>query len=179
MMKSKLLFLALLAATLVHAAPPVEEGKTIFTARCAGCHNVHKTLTGPALAGVDQRRSIDWIVNFVHSPAKAIKGGDTAAVAMFNQFNKIQMPDHPDLTADNIKNVVEYIKTEAAAAPAAGSDGKAPFAKPESLHPAYKPLTLANTGFFLTYFALVGLLVGVLLFAVQLKNYQRRQLSQE
>ena len=31
-----------------------KEGKTIFSTRCAGCHNVNKTLTGPALAGVDQ-----------------------------------------------------------------------------------------------------------------------------
>ena len=176
MMKSKFLFLALLAATLVKAAPPVEEGKTIFTSRCAGCHNINKVMTGPALAGVDKRRTIDWIVNFVHSPGKVIKAGDPAAVALFNQFH-IQMPDHPDLTADNIKNVVEYIKTEASAAPA--GDTKAPFAKPAQLRPNYKPLTLANTGFFITYFALVGLLIAVLLFAVQLKSYQRQQLRQE
>lgn len=169
-MKSKLLLLALLAATLAKAAPPMEEGKTIFTSRCAGCHNIHKVMTGPALAGVDKRHTIDWIVNFVHSPGKAIKAGDPAAVALFNQFH-IQMPDHPDLTADNIKNVVEYIKTEAAAT---STSDKAPSAKPSQLHPAYKPLTLANGGFFLTYFALVGLLVTALLFAGRVKNYERR-----
>jgi len=50
-----------------YADPPVNEGKVIFNSRCASCHNVNKILTGPALAGVDQRYSIDWIVNFVHS----------------------------------------------------------------------------------------------------------------
>jgi len=171
-MKSKFLLLALLAATLVKAAPPVEEGKTIFTSRCAGCHNIHKVLTGPALAGVDQRHTIDWIVNFVHSSQTVIKKGDPAAVALFKKFNNIQMPDHPDLSAENIKNVVEYIKTEASAA--AATANKAPFAKPSQLHPDYTPLTFKNYGFFLTYFALIGLLVGVLLFAVQIKQYQRQ-----
>jgi mono/diheme cytochrome c family protein len=170
-MKLKFLFLA--TATLftisLFAAPPVEEGKTIFAARCAACHNVNKVLTGPALAGVDQRRSLEWIVNFVHSSQTVIKKGDKDAVALFNQFNHIQMPDHPDLTADNIKNIVEYIKTEA------GSTGaeKAPFAKPGKLRPSYQPLSIRNYGFFLSYFALVGLLIGVLIFAVQLKQYQR------
>lgn len=169
-MKNKFLLFALLAVSLVKAAPPVEEGKTIFTSRCAACHNVNKILTGPALAGVDSRRSIDWIINFVHSSQTVIKKGDPTAVALFNQFNHIQMPDHPDLTADNIKSVVEYIKSEAATA----ASEKAPFAKPTKLHPDYKPLTLKNYGFFLSYFALIALLIGVLLFAVQLKQYQRQ-----
>ncbi|HEU4903492.1 MAG TPA: cytochrome c [Flavisolibacter sp.] len=170
-MKLKFLFLA--TATLftlsLFAAPPVEEGKTIFAARCAACHNVNKVLTGPALAGVDQRRSLEWIVNFVHSSQTVIKKGDKVAVALFNQFNHIQMPDHPDLSADNIKNIVEYIKTEASSA---GAE-KAPFAKPGKLRPSYQPLSIRNYGFFLSYFALVGLLIGVLIFAVQLKQYQR------
>jgi len=93
------------------AAPPIAEGKAIFSTRCAGCHNVNKVVTGPALAGVDQRHSIDWIINFVHSSQTVIKGGDEKAVALFEKFNKIPMPDHPDLTAGNIKSIVEYIKS--------------------------------------------------------------------
>src|SRR5215208_1973077 len=115
-MKIKLLFLTLFATTIVWAGPPSEEGKAIFTSRCSGCHNINKILTGPALAGVDQRRSIDWIINFVHSSQGVIKSGDKDAVALFEKFNRIPMPDHPDLTADNIKNIVDYIKSEAVAA---------------------------------------------------------------
>src|SRR5881398_2429281 len=113
MMKTRSLYLLILAMTtalLANANPPLDEGRTIFTARCSGCHNVNKIVTGPALAGVDQRHSIDWIINFVHSSQTVIKGGDQAAVTLFEKFNKIPMPDHPDLTADNIKNIVEYIK---------------------------------------------------------------------
>src|SRR3712207_55348 len=107
-MKIKFLFFSLLilAGFAAMATPPVEEGKTIFATRCASCHNVNKVLTGPALAGVHEHRSIDWIVSFVKSSQSIVKGGDKDAVAIFEQFNKIPMPDHPDLTAENIKNVV-------------------------------------------------------------------------
>ncbi|RYF77504.1 MAG: cytochrome c, partial [Chitinophagaceae bacterium] len=114
-LKLSLFVILLLPAIIALATPPVEEGKSIFTTRCAGCHNISKVLTGPALAGVDQRRSIDWIINFVHSSQTVIKSGDKDATALFAKFNNIQMPDHKDLSEAQIKNVVEYIKTEAKA----------------------------------------------------------------
>ena len=169
-MKIKLLFLAILVASTTQAAPPLEEGKAIFSARCAACHNVNKNLTGPALAGVDTRRSMDWIINFVQSSQTMVKNGDKDAVALFNQFNQIPMPDHPDLSEASIRNIVEYVKSEATA----GGEEKAPFAKPAILRPNYTPLSISNYGFFLTYFALIALLIGVLLFAVQMKQYERK-----
>ena len=150
------------------AAPPVEEGKAIFSARCAACHNVNKVITGPALAGVDQRRSIDWIINFVHSSQTVIKKGDKDAVALFEKFNKIPMPDHPDLTSDHIKSIVEFIKAEAST----GSE-KAPFNKPGKLRPVYTPLSITNYGFFIGYLAVVTLLIIGLLIAVKVKSMER------
>ncbi|MEJ7676628.1 MAG: cytochrome c [Segetibacter sp.] len=66
------------------AAPSSEEGKTIFTNRCAACHNVNKELAGPALSGIDKRRPIDWIIKFVHSSQAVVKSGDTYAVNLYN-----------------------------------------------------------------------------------------------
>ena len=116
-MKAKVILSAIVLFTAFHvfATPPVEEGKTIFSARCAGCHNVNKVVTGPALAGIDERRSIDWIVKFVHSSQTLVKSGDKDAVALFDKFNKIPMPDHTDLTPDKIRSIVEYIKSETVA----------------------------------------------------------------
>ena len=162
-MKRKItqLALVLFISSQIMAAPPVEEGKAIFSARCAACHNVNKVITGPALAGVDQRRSIDWIINFVHSSQTVIKKGDKDAVALFEKFNKIPMPDHPDLTSDHIKSIVEFIKAEAST----GSE-KAPFNKPGKLRPVYTPLSITNYGFFIGYLAVVTLLIIGLLIAV-------------
>ena len=173
-MKHKILFLffSLAMAATVMAAPPVEEGKTIFASRCAACHNVNKVLTGPALAGVHERRSMEWIVSFIQSSQSLVKSGDKDAVALYEQFNKIPMPDHPDLTEDNIKNIVEYIKSESQS-----GENKAPFAKPAKLRPAYMPLTIANYKFFFGYLTVVGLLIVTLLFAVQVKEIERSNLK--
>ena len=151
-------------------ANPVPEGKTIFMSRCAACHNVNQKLVGPALAGVDARHEMDWIVKFVNSSQTVIKGGDKAAIALYEKFNKITMPDHPDLTSENIKNVVEYIKSEAK--PVSATE-VAPFAKPGKWHPAFVPLTIANYQFFLVYVGLVALLITAMLFLVRVKEYQR------
>ena len=157
------------AATIVNANPPAEEGKTIFTSRCAACHNVNKVLTGPALAGVDQRRSIEWIVKFVQSSQGLLKSGDKDAVAIFQQFNKIPMPDHPDLTAENIKSIVEFIKSESKPT----GEGIAPFAKPTKKEPLYKPISFSKDYLvFLVFLAVVAMLIAVLLFVVNLNSYK-------
>ena len=169
-MKYKFLFLLTLLALSISviAAPPVEEGKAIFAARCAACHNINKQLTGPALAGLHERRSMDWIVSFIKSSQSLVKSGDKDAVALYEQFNKIPMPDHPDLTDDNIKNIVEYIKAESNT-----DENAAPFARPAKIRPAYLPVT--NNNFFWGYLAVVGLLIVTLLFAVQVKEIQRKE----
>ncbi|MDP9229323.1 MAG: cytochrome c [Bacteroidota bacterium] len=146
-------------------------GKTIFTARCGSCHNINRILVGPALAGVDQRHSIEWIVSFVHSSQTVIKGGDKIATALFEKFNKMQMPDHPDLSKNDITSIVDYIKSQGNAT---ASIDKDPFEKPSMLHPAYLPLSLSNYGFFLGFFIIVALLILTLLFFVRVKEYERK-----
>jgi cytochrome c551/c552 len=170
-MKHTSIFLfVLFVGVIAKAAPPAEEGKVIFSSRCAACHNIQKVLTGPALAGVDQRRSIDWIINFVHSSQTVVQSGDPYAVALFNKFNKIRMPDHPDLTADNIKSIVAFIKTESKA-----GNEKPPFAKPGKLRPNYIPLSITNYGVWIGYFLLVMVLMASLLFAVHVKELGRKE----
>lgn len=172
-MKIRILLFALLLTTTFSAVanPPVEEGKAIFSARCASCHNMTKDLTGPALSGIHERRSLDWIVSFVKSSQSLVKAGDKDAVAVFEKFNKIPMPDHSDLTDENIMNVVEYIKTESSNSAATA---KAPFAKPSKLRPAYTPLSTSNYGVFIGFLAVVGILIAAMLLAVQLKIYERK-----
>jgi len=149
----------------------IDEGKAIFTTRCTSCHNVNKQIVGPALANVDKRRTIEWIISFIHSPKTLIMKNDQDAVNLFNQFNQVTMPDHQDLSTDNIKSIVEYIKAESSVAVV----DKAPFAKPGKLQPAYTPLSINDYGFFTAYLSLVLLLVASLVFAVHVKELQRNK----
>ena len=171
-MKNRFLFAFFVLNIIViqsKAAPP-DEGKNIFMARCAACHNVNKTIVGPALGGIDQRRSFDWIVNFVHSSQSVVKSGDAYAIALFEKFNKVPMPDHPDLTQDNIKNIVAYIKSQSMA----GTGNKAPFAKPSVQRPYYLPLSIHNYAFFIGFLLVVLMLIVALLFAVQSNSFRRK-----
>lgn len=174
-MKNKRFILLLIGtwcASALWANPPVEEGKTIFTTRCAACHNVNKTLTGPALAGVDERRSLEWLTKFITSSQSLIKSGDKEAIAIFEKFNKIPMPDHPDLTADHVKSILEYIKSEAKPVEASA----APFAKPSKLQTPYKPLKFSKDyGVFFAFLIAVGLLIGSLIFAVNHRSFRDRE----
>ena len=167
--KIELIAFSLVFSFTAVANPLPEAGKTIFSGRCAACHSVNKQLTGPALAGVSDRRSIEWIVKFVQSSQTMVKSGDKDAVSLFAQFNRIPMPDHADLTSDDIKNIVEYIKSETVTA----TSTEAPFAKPTSLRPNYMPLSIHNYGFFAIILGLIGLLIASLVALVRVKEYAR------
>jgi cytochrome c551/c552 len=171
-MKRKLIFSVLVSMVSIYAAaaPPVEEGKAIFTSRCASCHNVNKLVVGPALAGVDQRHSIDWIIKFVQSSQTVIKSGDQKATALFARFNNIPMPDHKDLSAENIKSVVDYIKSSTV------TESKVVF-KPGKIRPAYVPLSITDYGFFAALLGLIGLMIAAMLMLVTVKEKQRLALQ--
>lgn len=170
-MRLKLFFscLVLLLAMNVKARPPLEEGKTIFMNRCASCHNPNIKLVGPALGGVHERRSMEWIVNFVQSSQAVIKSGDKQAVELYASFNNMPMPDHKDLSAEQIRNVVEYIKSETKAAVET-----APFARPGKLQPAYVPISGNDYWAFAAIGGTVVLLVFALLLYAWVKQLERK-----
>jgi cytochrome c551/c552 len=159
--------LTLLLSVFVFSIPPTEEGKTIFTSRCASCHAVNKVVVGPALAGVADRHTEDWIIKFVHSSQSVIKGGDEKAVALYEKYNKVAMPDHPDLSADNIKGILAYIKAETKA-----PEKESAF-RPDKLHPNYTPLSATNYLFFGSYLAVILLMTGALVLLVKVKEIER------
>jgi cytochrome c551/c552 len=153
----------------VTAAPP-EDGRKIFLARCAACHNVNKQVLGPALAGIEERRSVEWIASFIRSSQTMVREGDAEAVKLYAAFNKIPMPDHRDLTDEQIASIIEYVRSEAKPVVAE----KAPFKKPGKLTPAYVPLSIEKDWeFLLSYLLVVVVLIGVLLFAVRVRNLGR------
>jgi cytochrome c2 len=168
---SFILLMTILYSVNVFADTSIGDGKNIFTTRCTSCHNVNAQVVGPALANVDQRRTVEWIVSFVHSSKTMIQKNDKDAVALYNQFNQIVMPDHSDLSADDIKNVIAYIKSETKA-----GTTKAPFSKPGKLVPNYHPLSMQNnSGFFITYLVAIAVFVLLFVFAVNVKELERKQ----
>jgi len=89
-----------------------QEGAQYFKQVCVACHTINGgTLVGPDLANVQQRRSNEWLHKFIKSSQTLIKSGDPEAVAVFEQYNKIVMPD-PPFTDKQITAIIGYIKAE-------------------------------------------------------------------
>jgi len=110
------------------SASAQESGKQIFQQSCAACHSIGGgQLVGPDLAGVNDKRPEDWLLKYIKSSQTLVKSGDKTAMALFEQFNKIPMPDQA-LSDDQIKKVLAHIK-ETGGSPAAGKQAAAPSAQ--------------------------------------------------
>ena len=84
-------------------------GAKLFTKNCTACHTIGGgKLVGPDLSNVQNKQTEEWIIKFVQSSQTVIKSGDSAAIAIFNEYSKIIMPDQP-LKSNEITEIIKYI----------------------------------------------------------------------
>jgi mono/diheme cytochrome c family protein len=93
------------------ATAEVAAGELLFRGNCAQCHAVNEQVVGPALAGISMRRPISWILPWVKNSSKLVASGDEYAVALFNKFNKQQMPSFA-LSDKEITSIIAYIDSQ-------------------------------------------------------------------
>ena len=97
--------------TFIISSSAQNQGEQLFSQRCAACHTIGGgKLIGPDLVNVQTRRTEAWIIKFVQSSQSVIKSGDSTAIAVFEQYNKVVMPDQ-DLKVNQIKSIITYITT--------------------------------------------------------------------
>ncbi len=93
----------------------VEQGRTLFTTNCTVCHAISEQVVGPALAGVSERHTTPWLVQFIQNSQKLIQSGDAEAVKVYNQFNKMQMPSFDYFSEEEVLSILAYIENESKA----------------------------------------------------------------
>ncbi len=174
-MKSKFILSLLSFFILCDAAyaggDPVGNGNAIFTAQCSGCHDVKLQVVGPALSGVTQRHDIDWIVKFVKSSQSLVKNNDKDAVELFNKYNHIIMPDHPDMSEADVKNIMAYINI---ASLDLSKMDQMTLRRPLTESPAYHPLSIKKDyPIFLIYLGLTIIMLFCFLYLINLKEVER------
>lgn len=117
---SKKLLYSFLALLLIFSIPELsfgqgdpDAGKALFRANCAQCHNrnMKDDLTGPALGGVRERWSgkEDLLYAWIRNTQTVIAMGDEYAVNLYNEWNKSAMNPYPNLTDEDIENLLVYI----------------------------------------------------------------------
>mgnify|MGYP001206778766 CR=1 FL=1 len=99
-----------------------QDGKSLFQQNCASCHAVHKDLTGPKLAGIEERVPdkkllYDWIRN----NQAVLKSGNKYFNDLYNQWNKTPMNPFPNLSDEEIGAIISYINSVPEPGAAAGA----------------------------------------------------------
>ena len=116
---SAFIFSALLSITLLTQA---QDGKALFNQKCASCHAIDKQLVGPALKGVEDRWDDNkMLYDWVRNSAAVIKKGYPRAVAVYAEYNKVQMTAFPELKDQDIDAILGYINTGGAKAAVPGA----------------------------------------------------------
>ncbi len=115
--------MAFLLCFSTHAlAQDVAKGKQLFNSQCAACHKLDSDMTGPALRHVADRHSTEWLHAWIKNSSGLIKSGDAAAVKLFNDWNQVPMNSFPNLSDEDIDNILAYTSEEKAAPPAAAAE---------------------------------------------------------
>lgn len=113
-MKSQNLILSLAITISAVTVSFSQDGEQLFKTNCASCHTVGKgKLVGPDLQDVQNRHEKAWILKWVKSSQTLVKAGDAQAVKLFNDNNKIPMPDHA-LSEDQISSILGFIVSRSA-----------------------------------------------------------------
>ncbi|RLD79222.1 MAG: cytochrome C [Bacteroidetes bacterium] len=78
---------------------------------CNACHSIGEgKKIGPDLKGVTERHDEAWLIKFIQSSQTMVNDGDPEAVKLFEEYNKIPMPDNA-YSEDEVKALLNYIET--------------------------------------------------------------------
>tara|TARA_R110000822_G_scaffold176662_3_gene316652 strand:+ start:101250 stop:102524 length:1275 start_codon:yes stop_codon:yes gene_type:complete len=88
----------------------IKNGEGLFKEyACNSCHAVDKKVVGPALAGVYDRRELDWIYSWVRNSQALAESGDAQAVSLIKEYNGAVMQSF-DLADDQILAILSYVR---------------------------------------------------------------------
>lgn len=109
----------------IYAQGDAKNGEKLFKANCAACHALDKQLVGPSLGGVvdrlkkEQNLDTDWLHKWIKDNKSLRESGDKYAIEVYEKFNKTEMLPFPNLTDQDIDDILEYTTNPPAAEPAA------------------------------------------------------------
>ncbi len=110
-------FLMIVALVLPAFCWAQTSGEQLFQASCSACHSIGGgRRVGPDLDGVVERRSEAWLGQFIKSSQSLVKSGDAEAVAVFEEFSSMVMPDFP-LPDEEIAELLVYIGAQGSNVP--------------------------------------------------------------
>ncbi len=105
-------------ATEASSGGDVAKGEELFKSLCAACHKRYKKMTGPALYGVADKYEREWLYSWIKNSAAMIASGDPQAIAIYEEYNRTAMNAFPQLSNDDIDDILAYVMIPKADPPA-------------------------------------------------------------
>ena len=86
-----------------------EQGKVLFASKCSACHKIDKRFVGPALKGVIDRRTPEWIMNMILNPDKMVVENEEAKKLLSEYLSPMA---NQSLKEEEARAILEYFRTE-------------------------------------------------------------------
>jgi len=85
------------------------KGQKTFDAICIACHMTDQRMIGPAMKGIYERRSPEWVMNMMLNPDEMLLN-DPIAKALYKEYNNMIMLDQ-NLSEEDARALAEYLRT--------------------------------------------------------------------
>ena len=83
-------------------------GEKNFNNVCFACHQAEQRGIGPAMKGVYERRSPEWVMNMILNPTEMLQK-DPIAMALFEEYGSMMTAN--TLSQEEAREVAEYLRT--------------------------------------------------------------------
>jgi mono/diheme cytochrome c family protein len=90
-----------------------QDTPDFFRLNCVSCHTIGGgRMAGPDLKNVLQRQKREWLANFMMDPRGVIASGDPYARKIFEEAQKVPMPNLKGMSRDRVENLLDLIEAE-------------------------------------------------------------------
>ncbi len=84
------------------------KGEETFNNLCVACHRPKKRLIGPAMIGIMERRTPEWLMNMILYP-DAMEKQDPIAKKLVEEYQSLML--NQNLSQQQAREVLEYLRT--------------------------------------------------------------------
>ncbi|MBD0779459.1 cytochrome c [Maribacter sp. ANRC-HE7] len=85
------------------------KGEKLYSTICVACHMAEQRMIGPAMKGLYNKRSPEWVMNMILNPDGMLKE-DPIAKALLKEYNNSIMLNQ-NLSKDDARAIAEYLRT--------------------------------------------------------------------
>ena len=84
------------------------SGEKLFNQLCTSCHIINEDYIGPAMSGILDRRSPEWIMNMILNPIQMVEE-DPIAIELLEKYNFEYMYNQ-NLLDEEAREILEYFR---------------------------------------------------------------------